>query len=154
MGSPRIGSLWPRWDQSSCSLRSWLGSCSVEGGVPSQLLCQPLAHSRCPSPLPGLAAFLPLGGLIMNLLPTWLWLPGVHGCLSAALGYTGPDHGRAGGARQASMSIPSLMQSTAWNAWPGREQKAKPASLGGCLLHASSEAPLDSLLNHLPHNYS
>lgn len=35
-----------------------------------------------------------------------------------------------------------------------REQKANSASLGGCLLQAASDAPLNSLLNHLPHNYS
>ena len=66
----------------------------------------------------------------------------------------GPIMAGQGEPGRASTSIPSLTQSTAWNAWPGREQKANSASLGGCLLHASSEVPLDSLLNHLPHNYS
>lgn len=31
-------------------------------------------------------SFLPLGGLIMNLLPSWLWLSRVQGCLSATPG--------------------------------------------------------------------
>ena len=50
--------------------------------------------------------------------------------------------------------IPSLTRPSAWEAWLGREQKASSASLGGCLLHAASEVPLNSLLNHLPSNYS
>ena len=149
MGSPRIGSLWPRWDQSSCSLRSWLGSCSVEGWVPSQLLCQPLAHSRCPSPLPGLAAFLPRGGLIMNLLPTWLWLPGVHGCLNAALGYTGPDHGRAGGAQQGLYVHPEFDPEHCIEHLSRKRTEGKPSLSGGlfasCLFRSATRFPLEPL---------
>lgn len=36
----------------------------------------------------------------------------------------------------------------------GKRIEANSASLGGCLLQAASEAPLDSPLSHLPRNYS
>lgn len=57
---------------------------------PSQLPCQPLAHPQCPSPLPGLAASLPVEGLIMNLLPAQLWLLWARGCFSPASGRAAP----------------------------------------------------------------
>lgn len=152
MGRARIGSSWPRRDHSSCSLGCWLRSCPVGVPVPASLLAscsvpQPFAWpgSFPPSwgsgyePAPGLAlAFL---GTRMPRCSPW-----------PRKRYTGlSGQGEPG---RACTLIPSLTRPPAWEAWLGREQKAGSASLGGCLLHAASGAPLNSLLNHLPSNYS
>lgn len=72
-GDPGSGCSWPRCDQTPAC---WAPAPLWRS--PARLPRQRLAQPQCPSPLPDLAAFLPVGSLITNQLSPGSALPGIR----------------------------------------------------------------------------